>query len=514
MKQKWEKVFFKNLDTYIEIINSYLTKEFNPQPLSDYIKIIGGYAFKSSSYRKSGIPIIRISDFSDEKINLRNVKYYDESPDLDRYQLFPGDIIIALTGGTIGKLAIVQDGLGKIYLNQRVGRFEILNKEKFDKRYIYWLARGVQARIKEIAWGGAQPNVSPRQIEKMEFPIPDINTQKNIVNFLENLKVNKQTKKIYFNENCEKLIYSLQHKSIKIDWLITELNHQHTLLTHLCQAILQEAVEGKLTAEWRRQHPELISGEHHAARLLEKIKAEKEKLAKNTKGTKKTKELPPVSDEEKPFDLPEGWVWCRLGDLADNIHYGYTASANYNINVPKFIRITDIQDNKVVWEKVPGCKISKSNILKYELNPRDILIARTGGTIGKTFLVKTLPYKSVFASYLIRLIPNDLICVEYLKNFMESPLYWLQLHKMSWGGGQPNVNATNLNKMLFPLPNFTEQHAIVEKVDRLLALVDALEQQVQERKTHAEQLMQAVLREAFERDTSVNKVEYKSVESK
>jgi type I restriction enzyme S subunit len=310
-----------------------------------------------------------------------------------------------------------------------------------------------------------------------------------------------------FKELIEKIYQNLT--SVK-----SELDHQQTLLTRLRQAILQEAVEGKLTAEWRRQHPELISGEHHAARLLEKIKAEKEKLAKNTKGTKKTKELPPVSDEEKPFDLPEGWVWCRLGDLADNIHYGYTASANYNINVPKFIRITDIQDNKVVWEKVPGCKISKSNILKYELNPRDILIARTGGTIGKTFLVKTLPYKSVFASYLIRLIPNDLICVEYLKNFMESPLYWLQLHKMSWGGGQPNVNATNLNKMLFPLPNFTEQHAIVEKVDRLLAMVDKLAQQVQERKTHAEQLMQAVLREAFEGDTSVNKVEYKSVESK
>jgi len=116
----WKSVFYNSVGSYVQIINTELSKTIEAEPLSNHIRIAGGFAFKSSNYISEGIPVIRISDFNDEKIILDNVKYYKESDDLKKYELSTGDIVIALTGGTIAKLGIVQEGIGKLYLNQRV----------------------------------------------------------------------------------------------------------------------------------------------------------------------------------------------------------------------------------------------------------------------------------------------------------------------------------------------------------------------------------------------------------
>ena len=174
----WEKAFFNSIGHYITLINKGLSKSFKSEPLSKHIKIVGGFAFKNSEYKSSGVPIIRISDFNNERIVLDSVVYYEESPLLEKYELNESDIIIALTGGTIGKLGIVQAGLGKLYLNQRVGKFDILNPNEFEKEYIYWIARGVEGIVKNLAWGAAIPNVSPKQIEELNFPIPSKDIQK------------------------------------------------------------------------------------------------------------------------------------------------------------------------------------------------------------------------------------------------------------------------------------------------------------------------------------------------
>lgn len=107
----------------------------------------------------------------------------------------------------------------------------------------------------------------------------------------------------------------------------------------------------------------------------------------------------------------------------------------------------------------------------------DLLIARTGGTIGKSYLVSDVSVEAVFASYLIRVIPNDAILPLYLKVFADSPLYWSQLRAASAGTGQPNVNGKALAGLVLPLPPLAEQQRIVAKVDELLALCDELEAQ-------------------------------------
>ena len=118
---------------------------------------------------------------------------------------------------------------------------------------------------------------------------------------------------------------------------------------------------------------------------------------------KKTKALPKISPKDELYQIPSGWIWTRLGNLTSDIHYGYTASADESKRDTRLLRITDIQNNKVDWERVPGCEIRESDKQKYLLENNDILIARTGGTIGKNYIVENINLESVFASYLIRM---------------------------------------------------------------------------------------------------------------
>lgn len=234
----------------------------------------------------------------------------------------------------------------------------------------------------------------------------------------------------------------------------------------LRELILELAVRGKLVPQDPNDEP--------ASVLLKRIAAEKAELVKQGK-IKKQKPLPEISEEEKPFELPEGWEWVRLEDVTDNIHYGYTASADVTKKV-KLLRITDIQDDKVIWRNVPGCEIKDSDIEQYQLQPNDIVIARTGGTVGKSYLVDDLQYIAVFASYLIRLKYIKFTNANYTKIFLGSQLYWLQLYNGVTGTGQPNVNGNTLKKMFFPLPPSSEQNKICSRVQTLLNLCDQLEQ--------------------------------------
>ena len=234
----------------------------------------------------------------------------------------------------------------------------------------------------------------------------------------------------------------------------------------LRELILTLAMRGKLVP----QDPNVPQ----AGDLLEKIVAEKQTWVKDKK-IKKPKPLPKIAQEDLPHKLPEGWKWVRLGDVSMKIHYGYTASANHTLTDVRLLRITDIQNNRVEWESVPGCDIKEKDIDSYLLSDNDILIARTGGTVGKSYLVENINVKAVFASYLIRVIPSKYVDINYLKFSIESPLYWKQLYEKCSGTGQPNVNGTSLSTLLLALPPLDEQCRIVAKIDQLMARCDELE---------------------------------------
>ena len=249
-------------------------------------------------------------------------------------------------------------------------------------------------------------------------------------------------------------------------------------IDQLKQTILQLAVMGKLVPQDPNDEP--------ASVLLEKIAAEKEQLIKDGK-IKKQKALPEISATEEPYNLPKGWKWTYLGDLSSNIHYGFTASAQASNTGTRLLRITDIQNDKVNWPTVPGCVISKDKSENYLLENDDILIARTGGTIGKSYLVENINVEAVFASYLIRVKRISSMYSPFIKTYLGSSIYWKQLYDNASGTGQPNVNATALKSLLFPIPPETEQPRIVAKVDELIYLCDELKvrlQEAQETKLH------------------------------
>ena len=234
----------------------------------------------------------------------------------------------------------------------------------------------------------------------------------------------------------------------------------------LRELIIDLAVRGKLVCQ--------DDADGSAQKVLDSVSREITALVAS-KQVKKKNTLECIETDEIPFDIPDNWLFTRLENVSLNIHYGYTASANHDLKDVLLVRITDIQDNGVAWATVPGCEIKAGDVPKYELRDGDLLIARTGGTIGKTFLVDNVPQKAAFASYLIRVIPGKDTCPAYLKRFLESPLYWQQLYAASAGTGQPNVNATALKSLILPLPPLAEQHRIVAKVDELMRLCDGLE---------------------------------------
>lgn len=252
----------------------------------------------------------------------------------------------------------------------------------------------------------------------------------------------------------------------------------------LRELILELAVRGKLVPQDPSDEP--------ASELLKRIAAEKARLVTEGK-LKKQKPLAEIANEERPFELPAGWEWSQLGRISSDVQYGFTASADHQSGEPLLLRITDIQNDGVNWDTVPGCDISPSEITGYELKDGDIVIARTGGTIGKSYLVSGLTHSAVFASYLIRIGRLDAIFPNFTKVFLGSQFYWKQLYANSMGTGQPNVNGTALKGLLIPLAPMEEQHRIVAKVDELMTLCDRMEaQQADSESAHA-QLVQVLL---------------------
>ena len=178
-----------------------------------------------------------------------------------------------------------------------------------------------------------------------------------------------------------------------------------------------------------------------------------------------------------PFEVPEGWEWTTIGEIASSILYGVSESAK-EIGQYKLLRITDIQNNKVNWETVPFADYDKNKAPDYLLTDGDILFARTGATVGKSYLVEGLKDSAIYASYLIRVQTSSVILPAYIKFFFESGLYWEQISLNSVGIGQPNVNGTTLAALTIPIPPYREQLRIVEEAKKWLMVIDGLDVEI------------------------------------
>ena len=175
-------------------------------------------------------------------------------------------------------------------------------------------------------------------------------------------------------------------------------------------------------------------------------------------------------------ELPEGWALTTIASVAEPPEYGLTAKAEYHIEGPKFLRITDIQNGAVDWANVPRCKCC--NMERFLLQSDDLLFARTGATTGKSYLIGELSEPTVFASYLIRLRPKSICYPRFLALFFQTDDYWRQIEDVASGSAQPGVNASKLERLEFPFAPFAEQRRIVARIDALFGRTKAARDQL------------------------------------
>lgn len=317
---------------------------------------------------------------------------------------------------------------------------------KIFNEYVMWVLKAphVNFAVNAVSYGVKMPRVGTETMVNLLIPLPPLAEQHRIVAKIEEI--------LPYIEQYDKAYTKLETFNKKFP-------------EDMKKSILQLAMQGKLV----EQRPE----EGTADELYEQIVAEKAQLIKDGK-IKKEKPLPEVTEDEIPFEIPTSWKWVRWGTLSFSIQYGYNAPAISDGDY-RMVRISDIQDNKVIWKTVPYCQIAEVEAEKYLLKTNDILFARTGGTVGKSFLVKDVPYDAVYAGYLIRTRYNsERLVPEYLKFFMESQLYWKQLKKGTIATAQPNCNGQTLAKMMIPIPPLAEQKRIVAKIEELLPYCDQL----------------------------------------
>lgn len=195
----------------------------------DIFYIENGYAFKKIDYKKEGIPLVRISNIENGIVNINECIYVNKlEKNEEKYVIEKGDLLIALSGATTGKNGVYY--LDEIaYLNQRIGNIKIKNKEKVLNEYRNYYIALKNEDILNLAYGGAQPNISPKVIEFISIPLPPIKEQQRIVNRIESLFVKLDRAK----ELIENTLAQFEQNKM---------------------AILHKAFTGELTAKWRKEN--------------------------------------------------------------------------------------------------------------------------------------------------------------------------------------------------------------------------------------------------------------------
>ena len=384
------------------------------------------------------------------KIDLSLCLYLDEN----KYKNYPleekmidGDIVINSTGnGTLGRVGFYHDSDNPLMLPLVPDSHVtiIRSSDHLSKEFIYHYLKALQPSMEKLGSGSTnQTELSAAIVRSTLFPLPPLAEQKRIVAKIEEL--------LPLIDRYEKAWTRMEefNKSFPGD---------------MQKSLLQMAIQGKLV----EQRPEEGTGEE----LYQQIQAEKQKLIKEGK-IKKEKPLPEITDDEKPFDIPESWKWVNIGSIAVNIQYG---SSQKSLSVGKIpvLRMGNIQNGRIIYDNLVFTS-DEYEISKYPLVAGDLLFNRTNSKelVGKTAIYRgELP--AIYAGYLVRITPVFMDS-DYLNYIMMSQYYWSYCQNVrSDAIGQSNINAEKMKRFFFPLPPLAEQNRIVACLEELLPLCEKL----------------------------------------
>jgi type I restriction enzyme S subunit len=376
--------------------------------------------------------------------------------------------LVSSTGHGHASLKNVHYQEGKFALGSILVALTSKDSSRLDIQFLHlYLSQLKDQVLVPLMSGAANVALSVKKIQNIEIPLPSIERQREIV---------ERFKSIVAEE----------------DELNSELTHQQTLLKKLRQQILQEAIEGKLTADWRAKNPYV----EPASELLKRIAAEKAQLVKEKK-IKAQKPLPRLTGEEKPFELPQGWEWFFLDEITYMTRgasprpiVSYFTEGADGVN---WIKIGDTKNvKKVIYETHQ--KITREGAKKSQyVEPGDFILSNSM-SYGKPFIMGIDGYIHD-GWFLIKMLGGT--DANYFYYLLLSRLVQEQFVELANGAVVQNIRAEIVKKTKLPVPPYLEQQAIVTKVEKLFALCDQLEVQITQNQRHAKQLMHAVLKEAF-----------------
>ncbi|PVV55320.1 restriction endonuclease subunit S [Chryseobacterium sp. HMWF035] len=436
------------------------------------------YGYTASALPGGTHKLVRITDIKANGVDWDSVPFCNCEND-KKFLLKKNDILITRTGGTVGKSFIVKDCPEKSVYASYLIRLRLNEKAKIDfinmflNSYLFW------NQIFDLKSGAAIPNVNAEKLKEIKIPLCTLEEQVEIL-----------SNKLFFEKkNRVNILYNLSYQNS------IELNNQSEIIKNLRQAFLREAMQGKLV------NNETSDGKTGVDLLLE-IQTEKEKLIKEKK-IKKSKPLPPISDDEIPFEIPENWTWCRLGELIDLVSGASFSSNSFAKNEGvKCIKITNAGVNEFIEtdEYLPKDFLEKytSNVVYHN----DLILALTRPYISKGLKISKCPLsydRSLLNQRVAALRVNNRLNNDFVFFVMKSD-FILNIYKSKFKGigQQPNLKNDDVNFLTFPLPPLDIQNRIVSKLNELMKHCDDLERSVIESQNYNEQLLQQVLREALE----------------
>lgn len=408
-----------------------------------------------------------------DKIDFSGTIHISDKPTkTDMIIVHPGDLVISGINVAKGAVAVYQ-GDEPVCATIHYSSYTF-DSSKVDLDYFKYFVKSPAfiAALQKQVKGGIKTEIKPKHLLSLEITIPDLQTQQEIV---------------------KKISLQLQ----KTEQLSVEIESQKNYIKQLRQNILQEAIEGKLTADWRKQNPvQKGNPDYDAEALFEQIQKER-------KSEKKQKELSPIIDEEKPFEIPDGWKWVRLGEIIkEPPRNGYSPKAvdfETSIKTLKLGAVTygifDPNEYKYINEEIPKdayCWLQNG----------DFLIERSNSIeyVGICAIYTGKNNEFMYPDLLMRFRTQDVLSKQYIHTALISPFNRSYFMSNAKGAQKtmPKINQECVVNTMIPLPPISEQKEIVKQIEKNLQTISDLENQITEREQLTKQLMQSILKDAFE----------------
>lgn len=412
-----------------------------------------------------------------------------------------GDVLIAMYGATIGKTAILSV---VATTNQAVCACTPFGG--LSNTYLLLLLKALKPYFIGLGAGGAQPNISREKVVATVVGLPPLAEQSRIVTRVDALMrlcdaleakgqleaaqhaqlVSTLLGTLTASTTPEELAANWQRVAQHFDLLLD----RPEAIDALEQTLLQLAVRGLLVPQDPTDEP--------ASALLQKIRAEKDRLI-TTGQIKRDKPLPPITDEEKPFELPMGWEWVRLSDLMPEFQNGASSRGDAGGTPITVLRLADIKGKRISLAETRQVPIAPSDIAKYRLAVGDILITRVNGSadIVGQFNLCDRPVEAIYCDHFIRMrINRRWIEPSFCALLGESALVRNAIKNLFIStAGQKTVNQGHIGSLQFPLPPLAEQSRIVTRVTALRRLCADLRQRLAERQSVQARLAEALVQQ-------------------